>query len=683
MHTPTRIRVDHKERPGRTVRYAALLLTSAAIASAACSSGKASAPAPSPSPPNGPTWYADVEPIVQVHCDGCHYVGGIGEVAFGEGNAQKLSGVMAARVHNGEMPPWQPGPNSKPIVGDRRLTPDQVNTIVAWANAGAPLGDPKDHQDRPPQRSFALPSRPFDQFVQMSAAQGYVAPGKGVTDEVRCFVVDVNNTENQWVNAVNWVYGQPAAVHHVGALVVGPDDATAARKLEGADGRPGYECAGSFGDGVNGIGGLNPAEAGSDTGTLLPSGTGILLPPHSAVIMSIHYLTDNLPRPDRTGVQLWFATADERAHIRPIVQYLVQAVSEVPCPAGVSSDPSDRCSREYGMTHTGSVTSVDTRQASNDYLLRKCGYSTTDKYYQGLPFGHADTSHFLVNSQCVDEIPYDATVYVVHNHMHTRGVASTLEIAAGVDNWDTLLDIPSYDWAWEAAYTLKDGVSVQAGQKVRLRCTFDNGDTKQWSVNPHQPGHHGPATPPLEPPQYHVAGIDRNDEMCVGFMSVEPNRFQNHDWPNLCAEAQAIYDANCNQGLYNFVAGPCTGLLEQYAAELVTTPKDLVVPGWCAPMGPGVNVGATCSQTLDCAIECGAVNGLASGLPASCRSQCDTNVNAYAPTQPVQSASVTASFQFGKLADCADQRCGSPSTWQDWIDCVYAQCGDLVELCYL
>ena len=80
---------------------------------------------------------------------------------------------------------------------------------------------------------------------------------------------------------------------------------------------------------------------------------------------------------------------------------------------------------------------------------------------------------------------------------------------------------------------------------MRVQCNFDNGTEKQWSVNPHQPGHHGPAKPPLEAPQYIVAGIDRFDEMCVGFLSIEIPAYRGRTFETMCDEAQAIAVDSC------------------------------------------------------------------------------------------------------------------------------------------
>src|SRR5688572_10713712 len=114
------------------------------------------------------TWYRDVEPIVQVHCQGCHAVGGIGPLVFDADTAQDLAGHMAVAVQSRQMPPWQPSDLGPSLLGDRRITDEQIATIVAWADADAPLGDPADHQEREPVRSFTL-NDPTHSFTMTEA----------------------------------------------------------------------------------------------------------------------------------------------------------------------------------------------------------------------------------------------------------------------------------------------------------------------------------------------------------------------------------------------------------------------------------------------------------------------------------------------------------------------------------
>ena len=101
-------------------------------------------------PQEAPTYYADVLPIVAENCVDCHQPQGKdlgGMVApfslASYEDAKPWARVMALRVTEGTMPPWHPHPVHKgTFVGERYLADEDKETIVAWADAGAPAGDP-------------------------------------------------------------------------------------------------------------------------------------------------------------------------------------------------------------------------------------------------------------------------------------------------------------------------------------------------------------------------------------------------------------------------------------------------------------------------------------------------------------------------------------------------------------
>ncbi|MQA90243.1 MAG: hypothetical protein GEU90_08410 [Gemmatimonas sp.] len=101
---------------------------------------------------NAPTWYADVLPIVAENCADCHQPQGKnmgGMVApfslLTYEEAEPWAAVMALRVAEGAMPPWDAHPTHEgTFVGERYLSEEAKQTIAAWAEAGAPEGDPAD-----------------------------------------------------------------------------------------------------------------------------------------------------------------------------------------------------------------------------------------------------------------------------------------------------------------------------------------------------------------------------------------------------------------------------------------------------------------------------------------------------------------------------------------------------------
>src|SRR5512147_1356359 len=94
----------------------------------------------------GPTYYKDVLPITQVHCNNCHTAGGIGPFPLDTYEGAKLKApLMADATNNKRMPPWLASKDcGGPFVGDRTLTDDQITTISQWFQNGALEGDPAD-----------------------------------------------------------------------------------------------------------------------------------------------------------------------------------------------------------------------------------------------------------------------------------------------------------------------------------------------------------------------------------------------------------------------------------------------------------------------------------------------------------------------------------------------------------
>lgn len=91
-------------------------------------------------------------PIVAANCVDCHQPQGMNlggmvapmSLATYE-DAKSWASVMAVVVAEGRMPPWHAHPlHMGTFVGERYLSDDQKQTIIAWADAGAPEGDPAD-----------------------------------------------------------------------------------------------------------------------------------------------------------------------------------------------------------------------------------------------------------------------------------------------------------------------------------------------------------------------------------------------------------------------------------------------------------------------------------------------------------------------------------------------------------
>jgi len=100
------------------------------------------------------TWAADVAPIFQEKCQECHRPNSIAPMSLMTyEEAAPFAPVIRFRVENRVMPPWHVNPQVgiQDFANDRGLTEEQRQTIIAWADQGAPLGDVS---QLPPAREF-------------------------------------------------------------------------------------------------------------------------------------------------------------------------------------------------------------------------------------------------------------------------------------------------------------------------------------------------------------------------------------------------------------------------------------------------------------------------------------------------------------------------------------------------
>lgn len=115
------------------------------------------------------TYYRDVLPILQKHCQSCHRPGQIAPMSFlTYKETRPWAEAMKYVVLGNRMPPWFAQRDRAPVAGHDRLTLPEVETIVKWVEQGAPPGDLKDapppaYPQHARQRNW-VPEQPLDRL---------------------------------------------------------------------------------------------------------------------------------------------------------------------------------------------------------------------------------------------------------------------------------------------------------------------------------------------------------------------------------------------------------------------------------------------------------------------------------------------------------------------------------------
>jgi hypothetical protein len=170
-------------------------------------------------PSTTPTYYRDVQPILQQHCIACHRAAGIAPMSFESDEAARRYAYLIRNVTQDKaMPP----PFSVPLVGrvtnDPSLTPAQISTLAAWANLGAPAGDPRDASPAPQESApWSIPKP--DLIVTMPQPVSIPATGKL---EYVYEIVPTRLTEGRWIQMAEVLPSQRANLLQVIVVIRRP-----------------------------------------------------------------------------------------------------------------------------------------------------------------------------------------------------------------------------------------------------------------------------------------------------------------------------------------------------------------------------------------------------------------------------------------------------------------------------
>src|SRR4029453_16552817 len=181
-----------------------------------------------------PTFNKDVAPIVYQNCVICHRAGEVAPFPLlTYQDLSKRAKLIATVTEKRYMPPWKAEHGYGKFAKERRLTDEQIAKIRAWADGGAPEGNPADKPQPPVFADGWLAGQP-DKVLTLPASYSLAADGP---DRFQCFVLPMDLERDSYISGLEFRPENRRIVHH--ALVF-LDPNNTARNLADASGQ--YPC---------------------------------------------------------------------------------------------------------------------------------------------------------------------------------------------------------------------------------------------------------------------------------------------------------------------------------------------------------------------------------------------------------------------------------------------------------
>ena len=450
-------------RRSRTLMIALVLLCPAALyMSIAIGENRASAYDPT----FAPTFTKDVAPIVFAKCANCHRQGEVAPMPLTSyAEVRPWSKSIREEVLTKQMPPWFANPEKSTLkfANDRRLSPSEVATIVAWVDAGAPKGEDADLPAFPKYATGWTFGEP-DVVIEMPV--DYEVPAEGEIP-MQNFYVPVPFKEERWVEAVELRPGNPAVVHHSIANVVQLPEGTKIVNGRAVRG-DGAAAAGTTAGSARSTGGLSETggrevfqtqDSFSRAGAFklvgqAPGkgferhyeGTAKKVNPGWYIQFNMHYQPSGRPEKDRSRLGFWFAKKPVHHEV------LTKGASDTIFIAG----------KELSETRM-----IDGKEV---------------KIRGRIPNIPPNVDNWEISGQMV--VKEDITLYAFAPHMHLRGkdIRYTLVFPDGREQ--VLLDVPRFDFNWQLHYELTQPLKIPAGTKIVSVAHYDNSLKNRYNPAP-------------------------------------------------------------------------------------------------------------------------------------------------------------------------------------------------------
>jgi len=372
------------------------------------------------------TFYRDVLPILQERCQGCHRAGEVGPMAFGAyDQTRPWAKAIKQAVLLGKMPPWYADTPPGRFHNDPRLSKQEIDKLAAWADNGAPAGNPKD-APRPVRFQEGWTIDKPDTIFQVPTP--FQIPATG-TLEYTYVIVPTGFKDDRWITQAEVRPGNRAVVHHANVYIREPGSNWLREypmdKLfvpEERGERVGTGGSSSAGASVREqvIAGYSPGRPAKQ----VPDGYAMLIPAGSDLVFQLHYTTNGKPTSDVTRIGFVFAKS---APLKRVIRV----------------------------------------QASNAGFV--------------IPPGAQD---YPVDGSA--KVGVDCELLNVYPHMHLRGKSMVLSAVYPTGEREEFVRVPHYDFNWQLVYSFSQPRLLPKGTVLKADATFDNSANNRANPDPNK-----------------------------------------------------------------------------------------------------------------------------------------------------------------------------------------------------
>jgi hypothetical protein len=406
-----------------------------------------------------PTFNKEVAPILFENCAKCH---GPGEIAsaisfLSYDSVRPWAKSIKEKVVLREMPPWPADPkHSVKFRNDARLSQQDIDTLVAWVNAGAPKGNDGDLPAQPHRDQGWLHPKGLAPDAVISLPREFQVPAKGEIPYIK-ILAKVPYLEDKWVVASQVRPTNGSVVHHMAiteselpsfANPADPDSlASLARQLGLPDGaiptRPAV-TAPSNPAAFDMLGVYTPGTTfemyGDDTAKRRKGGQNLYLN------FNIHYTTTGKPEKDRSMLGLWFQPGPPKHQLFRV-------------PAA-----------------------VDSIIAEGRELLTDSPGEKAEGASVAIPAIPPNAENYALTGVTAYTEPVTIYQFQPHAHMRAKDFQYTVVYPDGREQ--SVLSVPKYDFNWQLAYQLETPLKLPAGSKLIVTAHYDNSTRNKRNPSP-------------------------------------------------------------------------------------------------------------------------------------------------------------------------------------------------------